>query len=99
MILDPSAESYINAITPEGKFFRVSVSAGGCNGYSYNFSVVDSKTATDRLVGAKVVVDPRSYLFLKNATLKWQKDLFAAQFIIVNQDATATCGCGSSFSV
>lgn len=99
MILDPSAEAYVNAITPDGKFFRVSVTAGGCAGFLYGFAVVDVKADKDHLIGTKVVVDPRSALFLKNSTLKWQKDLFSAQFVVVNTDATSTCGCGQSVSV
>ncbi|HLB56035.1 MAG TPA: iron-sulfur cluster insertion protein ErpA [Coxiellaceae bacterium] len=52
----------------------------------------------DGTVTVKLLVDPMSFQYLKNATIDYREDINGAQFIIRNPNAKTTCGCGSSFS-
>jgi iron-sulfur cluster assembly accessory protein len=82
--------------------FRVSVEGGGCSGFQYRFDLVTERAPDDVLVerdGARVVVDPVSLGFLQGAELDFVDDLIGAQFKLNNPNVTASCGCGTSFSV
>ncbi|MGC8202710.1 iron-sulfur cluster insertion protein ErpA [Aliiroseovarius sp. PTFE2010] len=92
----------INAATGEHKALRVAVEGGGCSGFQYDISL-DDNAATDDLVlegdGQKVLVDPVSLPFLENAVIDFTEELIGARFVIENPNATASCGCGTSFSM
>ena len=80
---------------------RLSVSGGGCSGFSYGFSLDSEVTGDDRVFeyhGAKLVVDDVSLDLLKGSEIDFVDDLLAASFRVVNPNATSTCGCGTSFS-
>jgi iron-sulfur cluster insertion protein len=82
--------------------FRVSVEGGGCSGFQYRFDLVQEKAPDDLLVeqdGARVVVDPVSLGFVRGAELDFVEELIGAQFKLNNPNVTASCGCGTSFSV
>jgi iron-sulfur cluster assembly accessory protein len=82
--------------------FRVSVEGGGCSGFQYRFDLVQEKAPDDLLVerdGARVVVDPISLGFVRGAELDFVDELIGAQFKLNNPNVTASCGCGTSFSV
>jgi iron-sulfur cluster insertion protein len=82
--------------------FRVSVEGGGCTGFQYRFDVVKESAPDDVLVerdGARVVIDPISLGFVKGAEIDFVDDLIGAQFKVNNPNVTASCGCGTSFSV
>jgi iron-sulfur cluster assembly accessory protein len=82
--------------------FRVSVEGGGCSGFQYRFDLVTEKSSDDLLVesgGALVVVDPISLGFMRGSELDFVDDLIGAQFKLNNPNVTASCGCGTSFSV
>jgi iron-sulfur cluster insertion protein len=82
--------------------FRVSVEGGGCTGFQYRFDVVKERAPDDLLVerdGARVVIDPVSLGFVKGAEIDFVDDLIGAQFKVNNPNVTASCGCGTSFSV
>jgi Fe-S cluster assembly iron-binding protein IscA len=49
--------------------------------------------------GAVVLVDPASVPFLAGSELDFVDDLIGASFRVVNPNATASCGCGTSFSI
>jgi iron-sulfur cluster assembly accessory protein len=91
----------INDATGEAKALRVAVEGGGCSGFQYDIKLDDP--ATDDLVlegdGQKVVVDSISLPFLANATIDFTEELIGARFVIENPNATASCGCGTSFSM
>lgn len=80
---------------------RVTVSGGGCSGFKYGFEL-DPTDEPDDLVldcgGASVVIDPLSLPFLQGATVDFSESLSGAHFVVRNPNATATCGCGSSFT-
>ena len=81
---------------------RVSVEGGGCSGFQYKFDIQE-KPAPDDLViereGAKVVVDPVSLQYMGGSSLDYVNDLIGAAFKVENPQATASCGCGTSFSL
>jgi iron-sulfur cluster assembly accessory protein len=85
-----------------GAMLRISVNGGGCSGFQYAFDVSTDRAADDILVerdGAVVVVDPMSLQFLEGSTVDFVDDLIGQAFKIQNPNATASCGCGTSFSV
>ncbi|MDU8929790.1 iron-sulfur cluster assembly accessory protein [Alisedimentitalea sp. MJ-SS2] len=85
----------------EGKALRVAVEGGGCSGFQYNIDLDDPKDEDMILEGRgeKVVVDAVSLPFLAGATIDFTEELIGARFVIDNPNATASCGCGTSFSI
>jgi len=87
---------------PTGTMLRVSVEGGGCSGFQYKFDV-DRARAEDDLVierdQAVVLVDPASVPFLAGSEVDFVDDLIGASFRVHNPNATASCGCGTSFSI
>jgi iron-sulfur cluster assembly accessory protein len=87
---------------PAGSMLRVSVEGGGCSGFQYKFDFVGSKADDDLVLardGATVLVDPVSVQYMAGAEIDFVDDLIGASFKINNPVATASCGCGTSFSV
>lgn len=83
---------------------RMFVQGGGCSGFTYAFTFEDDEPAQDDFVveasdGVRVLVDAMSMNLLTGAEIDFKRDLTSSQFIIRNPMASATCGCGSSFSV
>ena len=87
---------------PENNMLRVSVEGGGCSGFEYRFDLVPNAQPEDLLIeraGAKVLVDPISLTYLAGSEIDYVDDLMSTSFKIKNPNATAACGCGTSFSV
>lgn len=87
--------------TSAESFLRVQVVGGGCSGMSYKLGFDTSKKDNDKTFeenGVKVVVDPKSYLYLAGTTLDFSDGLQGTGFNFVNPNAKKSCGCGSSFS-
>jgi iron-sulfur cluster assembly accessory protein len=81
---------------------RVAVTGGGCSGFQYNFALDDAQLDEDTVVerdGARVLIDPVSLDFLAGAEIDFTDDLIGQAFKVNNPNATASCGCGTSFSV
>jgi iron-sulfur cluster assembly accessory protein len=81
---------------------RVSVEGGGCSGFQYKFDLVAESAADDLVIeknGARVLVDPVSLGLLDGAEIDYVEDLMGAAFRVNNPNATASCGCGTSFAV
>lgn len=81
---------------------RVYVTGGGCSGFQYSFAFDDQVAEDDLAVekeGVTLLVDSMSFQYLMGATIDYQEGLEGSRFVITNPNATATCGCGSSFSV
>lgn len=90
-----SGESDANAL-------RVSVLGGGCSGFSYDFALVKSAEADDLVIekaGARVLIDPISIPYMAGSEIDFEDSLIGAAFKIKNPNATASCGCGTSFSI
>ena len=87
---------------PAGTMLRVSVEGGGCSGFQYKFDM-DRARADDDLVierdGAVVLIDPVSVDYMAGSELDFVEDLIGASFKVHNPKATASCGCGTSFSL
>jgi iron-sulfur cluster insertion protein len=81
---------------------RLSVSGGGCSGFSYGFSLDDQKTEDDQTFeyhDVTLVIDSVSLDLLAGSTIDFVEDLVGSAFAVTNPNATSTCGCGTSFSV
>jgi iron-sulfur cluster insertion protein len=81
---------------------RLAVHGGGCSGFNYAFSFDDRLNPDDLLVerdGAELVVDGASLELLKGSEVDYIDDLSASAFRVINPNATASCGCGTSFAV
>ena len=81
---------------------RVSVSGGGCSGFQYEFGFDQAKGADDLVIekdGATVLVDSVSLPFVAGSVLDFVDDLMGQAFRVENPNATAACGCGTSFSI
>jgi iron-sulfur cluster assembly accessory protein len=86
----------------DGAMLRISVEGGGCSGFQYKFDVERTRADDDLVIsrdGAVVVVDPASVPFLAGSEVDFVDDLIGASFRVANPNATASCGCGTSFSV
>ncbi len=92
----------IVAEEPAGTMLRISVEGGGCSGFQYKFDLVDSVASDDVIIeksAAKVLIDPVSIEYLSGSEIDFVDDLIGASFKIQNPNATASCGCGTSFSL
>lgn len=84
----------------ENTCLRVAVMGGGCAGLMYQLSFDDIQRDDDNVMVCgelKVLIDPKSALYLANTTLDYVDGLNESGFKFTNPDATGTCGCGSSF--
>lgn len=88
--------------TTENSMLRVMVVGGGCSGMSYKLGFDNQPAApTDKVFdhdGIKVVVDPKSFLYLNGTQLDFTDGLSGTGFVFNNPNAKRSCGCGNSFS-
>ena len=87
---------------PPGTMLRVSVEGGGCSGFQYKFDTDCAKGADDLVIsnsGVTVLVDQISLGYLAGSEIDFVDDLIGASFRVNNPKATASCGCGTSFSI
>ena len=87
---------------PEGSWLRVSVNGGGCSGFQYSFDIAQNAEPDDIILSddeARIAVDSVALDFLRGATIDFVDDLMGSSFRVENPNATASCGCGTSFSV
>ena len=81
---------------------RVFVTGGGCSGFEYGFTFDEDMEEDDTAIeksGVMLLVDPLSYQYLVGAEIDYNENLQGARFVVVNPNASNTCGCGNSFSV
>ena len=95
-----SAKNQIEKITKskEKKYFRITVQGGGCSGFKYNFSF-DSKVEKDDIIFNKAIIDKQSLDIIAGSIVDFKKEMIGESFTINNPKASASCGCGLSFSV
>jgi iron-sulfur cluster insertion protein len=87
---------------PQPTALRLAVTGGGCSGFQYNFALDDAQLDDDLLVeknGARVLIDPVSLDFLAGAEIDFTDELIGQTFKVNNPNATASCGCGTSFTI
>lgn len=85
---------------PQGAL-RVAVIGGGCSGLQYKMDLVDGPAHRDIMVessGVRVVIDPKSALFVSGSLLDFSDDLQQGGFKVSNPNAVAHCSCGESFA-
>ncbi len=106
IILTPQAQKQIAKILakePQGSFLRISVSGGGCSGFSYEYNIVQEKPKEDDMKLGNpetlVLIDTLSQEFMLGSEIDFINDLSGQSFQINNPNAVASCGCGSSFAV
>ena len=94
------ALNQINLITKgdEKKYFRITVQGGGCSGFKYNFSF-DSKSNGDDIIFGKTIIDKSSLDIISGSVVDFKKEMIGESFVIDNPKASASCGCGLSFTV
>jgi iron-sulfur cluster assembly protein len=81
-------------------FLRVGVVEGGCSGFNYSMGIDDEFGAEDEQLeveGIRVVIDTPSKKYLNGLKIDYQQSDMGGGFTIDNPNASATCGCGSSF--
>lgn len=81
---------------------RVFITGGGCSGFQYGFTFDELMADDDTVIerdGVTVLVDPMSFQYLAGSEVDYTEGLEGSRFVITNPNATATCGCGSSFSI
>jgi iron-sulfur cluster assembly accessory protein len=86
---------------PEGAL-RLAVIGGGCSGLQYVMDLVDCPKERDILVpisNVRLVIDPKSALFVSGSVLDYSDDLQKGGFKVTNPNAVAHCSCGESFAV
>lgn len=87
---------------PPGAMLRVAVEGGGCSGFQYRFAIEPGRNADDVAIlreGIIVLVDQLSAPLLAGSELDFVSDLMGQSFQVRNPNATASCGCGTSFSL
>jgi len=85
----------------EDHALRVSVTDGGCSGFSYRLDFTEEEKPGDIVLetdGLRVFVDSTSAPYLKGMTIDYAASLYGGGFKFINPNASATCGCGTSFS-
>jgi iron-sulfur cluster assembly protein len=95
-------QSIAKAENPDGsKSLRLAVIGGGCSGLSYKIEFSDSKERDNVLQfgDVKVLIDPKSVIYLKGIVLDFKDGLNGKGFVFDNPNAKNTCGCGESFSL
>lgn len=81
---------------------RLGVRGGGCSGLTYAVQFDNKIRERDRVYefdgGVRVLVDPKSFIYLQGMVLDYQTTLVQTGFVFENPNATKSCGCGSSFT-
>lgn len=86
---------------PKTQGLRLAVKGGGCSGLSYDmkFDEIKDKDLIQEFENFKIVVDPKSAIYVKGMIIDFDDSLTGKGFTFKNPNATDTCGCGESFSV
>jgi iron-sulfur cluster assembly accessory protein len=80
---------------------RIAITGGGCSGYTYNLSIEPDAADGDTVVEhgkVRVFLDPASAPLLEGVTIDFAESLESSGFTFINPNASASCGCGKSFS-
>jgi iron-sulfur cluster assembly protein len=99
-----AAKKVSGLLTKQGRangVLRVAVVGGGCSGLQYKMDLQDSPASRDILVetgGIRVVVDPKSALYVTGSELDFVDALQDGGFKVKNPNAATSCSCGESFS-
>jgi iron-sulfur cluster assembly accessory protein len=99
-----AAKKVSGLLTKQGRaqgVLRVAVVGGGCSGLQYKMDLQDGPASRDIMVetgGIRVVVDPKSALYVTGSELDFVDALQDGGFKVKNPNAATSCSCGESFS-
>lgn len=104
-VLDGASAKLRSLLKKQGRLdhgaLRVAVIGGGCSGLQYKMDLVDGPANRDIVVesnAVRVVIDPKSALFVTGSELDYRDDLQQGGFKVKNPNAVVTCSCGESFA-
>lgn len=104
-VLPNAAKKLTSLLTKQGRAehgaLRVAVVGGGCSGLQYKMDLVDGPANRDIMVissEVRVVIDPKSALFVSGSELDFSDDIQQGGFKVTNPNAIVTCSCGESFA-
>lgn len=103
-ITEPASHKLRSLLERQGRpggALRVAVIGGGCSGLQYKMDLVDGPAHRDIMVesaNVRVVIDPKSALFVSGSLLDFSDDLQKGGFKVTNPNAVAHCSCGESFA-
>jgi iron-sulfur cluster assembly accessory protein len=103
-VTESASRKLVSLLEKQGRTngaLRVAVIGGGCSGLQYKMDLVDGPANRDILVqscNVRVVVDPKSALFVSGSLLDYSDDLQKGGFKVTNPNAVAHCSCGESFA-
>ena len=95
-LIELFSTSQINA------FLRIKITGGGCNGLSYKMNFEQNSKSNDILIilkANKILIDPKTALFIKGTTLDYSHELIGGGFKFDNPNAKSSCSCGESFNL
>lgn len=101
VITDPALQK-LKSLQEDDKALRIAVVGGGCSGLSYKMSWEVEPNEGDKVTvvdGLPIVIDPKSFLFIRGIELDFSDGLNGTGFTWNNPNAKRSCGCGTSFSV
>ena len=103
-VTEKAAEAIKSIMQKEGLAdhgLRLAVVGGGCSGMSYRLNFEKDPADGDKVwevKGVRLIVDPKSHVFLNGTTLDYTDGLQGSGFTFTNPNAKSSCGCGQSFS-
>ena len=104
-VLPNASNKLLSLLSKQGRAengaLRVAVVGGGCSGLQYKMDLVDGPANRDIMVitnEVRVVIDPKSALFVTGSELDYSDDLQSGGFKVKNPNAATSCSCGESFS-
>ena len=101
MTAQPDSANTPVTVSPDA-MLRVTVEGGGCSGFQYKFDIVETRDDDDLVLDAEgrcILIDSVSVEYLSGSVIDFSDELIGAAFKIENPNATASCGCGTSFSL
>jgi iron-sulfur cluster assembly protein len=103
-LTEVAAERVKNFLANRGKGvgLRLGVKTSGCSGMAYTLEFADEIDDTDQVfesLGVKIIVDPKSMLYLDGTELDYGKEGLNEGFKFNNPNVKDQCGCGESFTV
>ncbi len=86
----------------KGIGLRLGVKTTGCSGMAYVLEFVDVLNDEDEIFeqdNVKIVIDPKSLVYLDGTELDFVKEGLNEGFQFNNPNVKGECGCGESFNV
>jgi len=103
-LTENAAKHIRKSLDKRGKGFglRLGVKTSGCSGMAYTLEFADQAEEQDQIFesqGVKVIIDPKSLLYLNGTELDYTREGLNEGFKFNNPNVQNTCGCGESFTV